>query len=115
MKDLSKYTIKDIEAIFAGQEPDEELLVACRADSRKAAGALVRRYERQQKEHQRVAALYKPMSGQPGSEAWKSWLVWMRLAVVRWRLNLGGGAVILPHDLYLPVNDSQETFGQGPR
>mgnify|MGYP000007463969 CR=1 FL=1 len=108
MNDLSKYTIKDIEAIFAGHEPDEQLLAACRADSRKAVGALVRRYERQQKEHQRVAALY-------GYEraAWERGLEVVAGVDEAGRGPLAGpvsvAAVILPHDLYLPkLNDSKK-------
>ena len=58
MNDLSNYTIKQVEALFAEQKITEEFLTLCRNDGRKAIGTLVRRYERQQQERQRVAELY---------------------------------------------------------
>ena len=58
MIDLSKMTIKDIERLFAEGPVTEELLEACRQDSRKAAGTILRRYEREQKEKERLLSLY---------------------------------------------------------
>ena len=64
--DISKFTIKELEQLFKpGQENQvtDELLAACRNDSRVAARKLVQKYERQQarlaEEKQRLLAMYQ--------------------------------------------------------
>jgi len=52
-------TIKEIEGLFAAQEPTEELLSACRSDSRIAVHRLLARWERVQREKERIRALYQ--------------------------------------------------------
>ena len=49
MKDVKDSTIKELTAVFAAGEITDDFLAACRADTRKAVGTLVRRYERAQK------------------------------------------------------------------
>ena len=58
VNDLSKYTIKQVEEFFAQGQITEEFLAACAQDSRKAVGTLVRRYQREQQDRQRVSELY---------------------------------------------------------
>lgn len=108
MNDLSKYTIKQIEALLAEQPVTEELLAACRNDGRKAIGTLVRRYERQQQERQRVAQMYSYER-----QFWAKGLEVVAGVDEAGRGPLAGpvsvAAVILPHDLYLPkINDSKK-------
>ena len=57
--DIQKMTIKEVERLFLENMPTEELLEACREDSRAAIGRLLRRYEREQQEKVRVDALYR--------------------------------------------------------
>ncbi len=47
---IAELSIKQIEALFASGEITDEIVEALRRDSRAAAGRLVKRYERQQKE-----------------------------------------------------------------
>lgn len=108
MNDLAKYTIKDIEGLFADGRADEKFLTACRADGRKAVARLVRRYEKEQQERQRVAQMYA-YEDQAAAEGYD---------IVAGVDEAGRGplagpvsvaAVILPHDLYLPkINDSKK-------
>ena len=108
MNDLSNYTIKQIEALFAEQKITEEFLTLCRNDGRKAIGTLVRRYERQQQERQRVAELYNYER-----QFWAKGCEFVAGVDEAGRGPLAGpvsvAAVILPHDLYLPkINDSKK-------
>ena len=108
MNDLSNYTIKQVEALFAEQKITEEFLTLCRNDGRKAIGTLVRRYERQQQERQRVAELYNYER-----QFWAKGCDLVAGVDEAGRGPLAGpvsvAAVILPHDLYLPkINDSKK-------
>jgi len=112
MGDLSKYTVKQIEAMLASSDVSEDFLSCCREDPRKAVERAVRRYERQLQEKERVAALYAFEH-----EAWAKG--WKLVAGVdeAGRGPLAGpvsvAAVILPHDLYLPkLNDSKKLSPQ---
>jgi len=105
--DISGYTGKQLAAMVAAQ-PSEELLAACRVDGRKAVQQLVRRYEREQKERQRVAALYKFED-----EAAKAGFELVAGVDEAGRGPLAGpvsvAAVILPRDCYIPhLNDSKK-------
>jgi ribonuclease HII len=57
--ELAKMTIKEITAVFAAGQPTDELIAACRADSRSAVGRILKRYDREQQERARVDALYR--------------------------------------------------------
>jgi len=108
VNDLSNYTIKQVEALFAEQKITEEFLTLCRNDGRKAIGTLVRRYERQQQERQRVAELYNYER-----QFWAKGCEFVAGVDEAGRGPLAGpvsvAAVILPHDLYLPkINDSKK-------
>ena len=101
-------TIKDIERLFAEGPVTEELLEACRADTRKAAGTLLRRYERAQKEEQRLLAMYDYER-----QAWAEGLDIVAGVDEAGRGPLAGpvsvAAVILPHELkLLHLNDSKK-------
>ncbi len=103
-----KMTIKEMEAVFASGEVTDEFLRICREDTRKAAGTLLRRYERSQAERERVAALYA-YEAKARAEGYDL------IAGVdeAGRGPLAGpvsvAAVILPHGLYLPhLNDSKK-------
>ncbi|MBQ2086758.1 MAG: ribonuclease HII [Selenomonas sp.] len=105
---MSNYTIKQVEALFAEQKITEEFLTLCRNDGRKAIGTLVRRYERQQQERQRVAELYNYER-----QFWAKGCEFVAGVDEAGRGPLAGpvsvAAVILPHDLYLPkINDSKK-------
>ena len=56
---IAELSIKQIEALFASREITDEIVEALRKDSRAAEGRLVKRYERQQKEIQRIEAMYR--------------------------------------------------------
>ena len=95
MKAVADCTIKELEAAFAAGAVSEEFLAACRADTRKAAARLVRRYEKAQAEHERLLKLY----------------AYEHAAWARGHEIVAGvdAAVILPHDLCLPkLNDSKK-------
>ncbi len=101
-------TIKEVEGLFAAGPVTEELLAACREDSRAATGRLVRRWEREQAERQRVEALYayEYRAREQGAEL---------VAGVdeAGRGPLAGpvsvAAVILPMGFFLPkINDSKK-------
>ena len=101
-------TIKEIERLLSGNNVAEELLAACRADSRKAAAQAVKRYERRQRERQRLLALYDFER-----EAWAQGLELVAGVDEAGRGPLAGpvsvAAVILPHELELPhLNDSKK-------
>lgn len=57
--DISKLKVKELEALFAEGNVTEELLEACRNDSRAAATRLIKRWERQKAEEQRVLAMFR--------------------------------------------------------
>lgn len=106
--DLAKYTIKEITAMFAAGEPSAELLAACQQDGRKAIGTLLRRYERQQKDKERLLQMYRYEH-----EAWEKGYTLVAGVDEAGRGPLAGpvsvAAVILPHDIYLPkLNDSKK-------
>ena len=106
--DVSKITLREMERALIADDVDASFVEACRADSRKAAQQLVRRYERKQAERARVSALYK-YEDAAAAEGF------MYVAGVdeAGRGPLAGpvsvAAVILPRDLYLPkLNDSKK-------
>ena len=108
LNDLKKYTIKQVEEFFAQGQVDEEFLAACQQDSRKAVGTLLRRYQREQADRDRVAALYSYER-----EFWQRGCEFVAGVDEAGRGPLAGpvsvAAVILPHDLYLPkINDSKK-------
>ncbi len=101
-------TIKEIEELFAAGPVTEELLAACREDPRQAAGRLVRKWEREQAEKQRVEALYayEYRAHEQGAE-------FVAGVDEAGRGPLAGpvsvAAVILPLGLFLPrLNDSKK-------
>ncbi len=111
MKDLmnlSKMTIKDIESLFVSGKATHELLEACRQDGRKTLLTLVRRYEREQADRERVTGLY----------AFEELAMAEGFELVAGVDEAGRGplagpvsvaAVILPRGLYLPkLNDSKK-------
>ena len=108
MIDLAKMTIKDIERLFAEGPVTAELLDACRLDGRKAAGTILRRYERAQREKERLLSLYDYER-----QAWAQGLELVAGVDEAGRGPLAGpvsvAAVILPHELELPhLNDSKK-------
>ena len=108
MKKPADYTIREIDKFLAEGEIDSDFLAACRLDSRKAVGTIVRRYERMQKEKARVLSLYAYEK--------KAWIEGCRLVAgvdEAGRGPLAGpvsvAAVILPHELIIPkLNDSKK-------
>ena len=106
--DTKEFTIKQLEQLFSDGNPSEELIEACRQDSRQAAGRLVRRWEREQAEKARVQAMYKYEY-----EAMEQGLEIIAGVDEAGRGPLAGpvsvAAVILPKGLYLPkINDSKK-------
>lgn len=106
--DVSKITLQEMECVLMSDDIDASFVTACKADSRKAAQRLVRRYERKQAEHARVAALYKYENAAIAEGA--RYIAGVDEAG---RGPLAGpvsvAAVILPNDLYLPkLNDSKK-------
>ena len=109
--DTSGMKIREVEAALFpadGTEASQDLVEACRLDSRQGVARLVRRYEREQAERARVAALYayEDAAAEEGFEL---------VAGVdeAGRGPLAGpvsvAAVILPRGLYLPkLNDSKK-------
>ena len=109
--DTSGMKIREVEAalfLADGTEASQDLVEACRLDSRQGVARLVRRYEREQAERARVAALYayEDAAAEEGFEL---------VAGVdeAGRGPLAGpvsvAAVILPRGLYLPkLNDSKK-------
>ena len=51
-------TIKEIESIFLHGNVTADFIESCRSDSRKSVQTILRRYERAQKEHERLHAIY---------------------------------------------------------
>ena len=105
---ISEESIKQVEEFFAQGQITEEFLDACKHDSRKAVGTLLRRYEREQQDRQRVSALYSFER-----EFWGKGCELVAGVDEAGRGPLAGpvsvAAVILPHDLYLPkINDSKK-------
>ncbi|MCR5757618.1 MAG: ribonuclease HII [Selenomonas sp.] len=108
LNELKKYTIKQVEEIFAQGQVKKDFLSACANDSRKAVGTLLRRYQRQQADRERVSALY-----QYERQFWAQDYEVVAGVDEAGRGPLAGpvsvAAVILPHDLYLPkINDSKK-------
>ena len=106
--DVSKITLQEMECVLMSDDIDASFVTACKADSRKAAQRLVRRYERKQAERARVAALYKYENAAIAEGA--RYIAGVDEAG---RGPLAGpvsvAAVILPNDLYLPkLNDSKK-------
>ncbi len=108
VNNLSKYTIKQVEEFFAQGQVDADFLAACANDSRKAVGTLLRRYQREQADKERVAGLYRYER-----EFWAKGCELVAGVDEAGRGPLAGpvsvATVILPHDLYLPkINDSKK-------
>ena len=106
--EIQDMTIKGIEKLFADGPVTPDLLAACREDSRAAVGRIVRRWERQQAERQRVDALYT--YEYQARDRGASLVAGVDEA---WRGPLAGpvsvAAVILPRGLFLPkINDSKK-------
>ena len=109
--DTSGMKIREVEAALFpadGTEISKDLIEACRLDARQGVARLVRRYEREQTERERVAALYayENAAADEGYEL---------VAGVdeAGRGPLAGpvsvAAVILPRGLFLPkLNDSKK-------
>ncbi|MDD6128594.1 MAG: ribonuclease HII [Veillonellaceae bacterium] len=109
--DTSGMKIREVEAALFpadGTEVSQDLIEACRLDARQGVARLVRRYEREQAERERVAALYayENAAADEGYEL---------VAGVdeAGRGPLAGpvsvAAVILPRGLFLPkLNDSKK-------
>lgn len=108
MKNAQEYTIKEIETILVAGNVEESFLASCREDTRKAVGTALRRYERAEKERERVLALYAFER-----LAWQEGMELVAGVDEAGRGPLAGpvsvAAVILPHDLVLPkLNDSKK-------
>lgn len=107
MPDFQSLTIKELTEL-AQNGMTEELRVALSTDKRKAAGAILRRYERAKKEDARLLALYSLER-----EAWGEGRELVAGVDEAGRGPLAGpvsvAAVILPHELKLPhLNDSKK-------
>lgn len=100
--------IKELEELFSSGNITEELLVACREDTRAATGRLIRKWEKQQKEEQRLLAMFRYER-----EAEAEGLDIVAGVDEAGRGPLAGpvsvAAVILPKGLLLPhLNDSKK-------
>ena len=51
-------TIKEIENVFRQGEITEEFIESCRSDSRKSVQTILRRYEREKRERERLHTMY---------------------------------------------------------
>ena len=105
---MTNLTIKEIENIFLHGDVTEDLMESCRRDERKSVQTILRRYERTQRERERLDAMY----------------VYERAAVTAGHTLVAGvdeagrgplagpvavAAVILPHEAHLPrINDSKK-------
>lgn len=106
--DISKLKVKELEALFTEGNVTEELLEACRNDSRAAAARLIKRWERQKAEEQRVLAMLRYEQ-----EAEAEGLDIVAGVDEAGRGPLAGpvsvAAVILPKGLIIPhINDSKK-------
>lgn len=106
--DLSKFSIKQIEEMFAEGSNLEDLVDACRQDGRTACSRLVRRFERLEAEKQRLWGMY-----QYERDAWEDGLDYVAGVDEAGRGPLAGpvsvAAVILPQTFLLPkINDSKK-------
>lgn len=106
--DISKLKVKELEALFTEGNVTEELLEACRNDSRAAAAKLIKRWERQKAEEQRVLAMLRYEQ-----EAEAEGLDMVAGVDEAGRGPLAGpvsvAAVILPKGLIIPhINDSKK-------
>ena len=105
---IADLSIKQIEGLFASGEVTEELLEALRMDTRAAAGKILKRYEKQQKEIARVKAMFRYED-----EARNEGLNIIAGVDEAGRGPLAGpvsvAAVILPEGLIIPkINDSKK-------
>ena len=105
---IADLSIKQIEGLFASGEVTEELLEALKMDTRAAAGKILKRYEKQQKEIARVKAMYRYED-----EARNEGLTVIAGVDEAGRGPLAGpvsvAAVILPEGLIIPkINDSKK-------
>ena len=105
---MTNLTIKEIENIFLHGDVTEDLMEFCRRDERKSVQTILRRYERTQRERERLDAMY----------------VYERAAVAAGHMLVAGvdeagrgplagpvavAAVILPQEAHLPrINDSKK-------
>ena len=105
---MTNLTIKEIENIFLHGDVTEDLMESCRRDERKSVQTILRRYERTQRERERLDAMY----------------VYERAAVAAGHMIVAGvdeagrgplagpvavAAVILPQEAHLPrINDSKK-------
>ena len=101
-------TIKEIENIFLYGDVTEDLIESCRKDSRKSVQTILRRYERAQKECERLHRMYA--YERAAAEAGRTVVAGVDEAG---RGPLAGpvavAAVILPHEAHLPhINDSKK-------
>ena len=105
---MTNLTIKEIENIFLVDDVTEDFLASCRKDARTSVQTILRRYERTQRERERLDAMY----------------VYERAAIAAGHAIVAGvdeagrgplagpvavAAVILPQECYLPhLNDSKK-------
>lgn len=105
---MTNLTIKEIENIFLVGDVTEDFLASCRKDARKSVQTILRRYERTQRERERLDAMY----------------VYERAAIAAGHAIVAGvdeagrgplagpvavAAVILPQECYLAhLNDSKK-------
>lgn len=106
--DVSKMKIKELEELIDSGNMTDEVLTALREDIRAAAGRLIRKWERQQKEEQRLFAMFRYER-----EAEAEGLDIVAGVDEAGRGPLAGpvsvAAVILPQGLILPhLNDSKK-------
>ena len=101
-------TIKEIENVFLQGDAPAEFIELCRHDSRKSVQTILRRYERAQKERERLHAMYA--YERAAAEAGRTIVAGVDEAG---RGPLAGpvavAAVILPQECHLPrLNDSKK-------
>jgi ribonuclease HII len=101
-------TIKEIENVFRQGEITEEFIESCRSDSRKSVQTILRRYEREKRERERLHTMY--MYERIAAQAGRTIVAGVDEAG---RGPLAGpvsvAAVVLPLDYHLPrLNDSKK-------